>query len=141
MKLRLFCMLMVVAFLGLSAQGALAASGHGHHHHDHHADKKGFSPFHGKAHGHTLHCILLGHALNKPCPKASRGHKVPAELSRPCHTGSLPGPVAGGSGQLEFAGAIFPWNPSPPLTAFNELFPSSYKFRFISPLDRPPQSV
>ena len=131
---------MVVAFLGLSVQGALAASGHGHHH-DHHADINAASPFDGKIQGHTLHCILLGHTLNKPCPKGSHKEKIPCELSRPCHNGSVPGPVSAGGSGLEFADAVFPWDPSPPLTTFNELFPSSYKFRLISPLDRPPQSV
>ncbi len=136
----LVAMLAFMAFMSLSAQNAMASSGH-----DHHAVMKhgeGISPFHGQSPKHTLHCILLGHTMNKPCPKGTHENKVPCELSRPCHDGAVPGPASsGGSGHFEFVSSSMGWDFPLPLSATQPITISFHTFISFSPLDHPPQFV
>jgi hypothetical protein len=59
MKLTVTALVFLVAaiFFSMPAQAGL--------HHDHHSTD---SPFHKASKGKPVHCILLGHSINNPCP-------------------------------------------------------------------------
>jgi len=62
-------------------------------------------------HGHALHCALMGHDINTPCPHYRQTRAEGEEFTLPCHDGAPPASISGSSGLPVFTGASFQWDP------------------------------
>jgi hypothetical protein len=130
------CLLLLGCLVATSAQAASL--------HAHVQAKSPFESSHLKQDHHprhSLHCALMGHHIDKPCPHYNQKKAEGGEFTLPCHDGTSPASIAGPSGVPVFTHAFFQWDPVSPKTFWLSGHVLNHSFDFVSVLEHPPRFI